>query len=616
MNYVKNILFCIAMMHFSSVNLTGQIVSNKETNFVPEWSKGIVWYQIFPERFRNGDAFNDPTLEDQKGCWPHDSLRPWEVHPWGSDWYKLQPYEKSNGNDIWYNITRRRYGGDLQGIIDKLNYLSDLGIGAIYLNPVFVAPSHHKYDIAYYHHIEPTFGPDPKGDWKIIQSEIPDDPSTWKWTRADSLALLLIKEAHNRNIRIIFDGVFNHVGYNHFAFQDVLKNLEKSRFTDWFIIKSFKDPEKETGFEYEGWWGVKDMPELREDEHGIVAGPRKYIFDITLRWMDPDGDGDPSDGIDGWRLDVAHCVDHAFWKDWHKHVREINPEAYMTAEVIDAPDKMTTYLEGDEFDAVMNYNFTFIASDYFINKRKGINAKEFDHLLAELRNAYNPENTHAMQNLMGSHDTHRFSSRIVNADIVSFREISDFFDKTKANNPEFKTRKPNDAEYSLQKLMVIFQMTYSGAPMIYYGDEFGMWGAGDPCCRKPMIWDDIGYQDEKFLPDGTLKPYPETVEPNMDLYEHYRTMTDLRNNNPALKKGEYKTLKADGDIFAFERRSKEQTVIIVLNKGEKPQRVVLNVDHSGSYHDLISNHKPYEPENGTMELEIPAGWGMVLTRFF
>ena len=154
-----------------------------------DWQKKVVWYQIFPDRFCNGDTSNDPKLIDQKGCWPHELIEPWQVHPWNSDWYELQPYEKENREDIWYNTTRRRYGGDIQGIINKLDYLNDLGITGIYLNPVFVAPSHHKYDIAYYHHIDPTFGPDPEGDKKIIANEIPDDPSTWKWTSADSLAL-------------------------------------------------------------------------------------------------------------------------------------------------------------------------------------------------------------------------------------------------------------------------------------------------------------------------------------------------------------------------------------------------------------------------------------------
>jgi len=170
---------------------------------VPEWSKGIVWYQIFPERFRNGDSTNDPTYQSINGAWPHDTVLPWQVHPWSSDWYELQEYEQENGNDIWYNITRRRYGGDLTGIIEQLDYLKELGVGALYLNPVFMAPSHHKYDAACYHHADPFFGPDPLGDIELMKTEIPDDPETWVWTSADLSLLKLIEEVHNRDMKII-----------------------------------------------------------------------------------------------------------------------------------------------------------------------------------------------------------------------------------------------------------------------------------------------------------------------------------------------------------------------------------------------------------------------------
>jgi glycosidase len=157
---------------------------------------------------------NDPKLKDIKGSWPQDSTSPWQIHPWTSDWYKLQPYEKKNGKDIWYNIQRRRYGGDLQGIINKLDYIQKLGCTAIYLNPIFEAPSLHKYDGASYHHVDPNFGPDPEGDRKLMLTETPDDPTTWVWTSADKLALKLIAEVHKRGMRIIFDGVFNHMGIN------------------------------------------------------------------------------------------------------------------------------------------------------------------------------------------------------------------------------------------------------------------------------------------------------------------------------------------------------------------------------------------------------------------
>jgi len=261
---------------------------------VPEWAKRAVWYQIFPERFRNGDTTNDPELVDILGSWPHDSSSNYHVSDWTGDWYALQSWEKPEKGDFYYHVQRRRYGGDLQGVIDKLDYLQDLGITAIYFNPLFESPSMHKYDGASYHHIDDNFGPDPAGDKKLIATEDPIDPATWQWTSADSLFLNLIEACHNRNIRVIIDGVFNHVGLNFWAFKDVVKNQENSRYKDWFIIKKWDDPgTPENEFDYEGWAGVKELPEIREDEHGILPEPRQYIFHAVKRWMDPNNDGDP-----------------------------------------------------------------------------------------------------------------------------------------------------------------------------------------------------------------------------------------------------------------------------------------------------------------------------------
>ncbi len=360
----------------------------KQKEFVPEWAKNAIWYQIFPERFRKGDEKNCPTVESLKGSWPHDIESPWKVHPWTSDWYKLKPYEKKNGKDFWFNVHRRRYGGDLKGIFDKLDYLQDLGINAIYLNPVFAAPSSHKYDAFCYHHIDPYFGPDPGGDLEIMKDEILEKPSTWGWTSADKMMMELINQIHKREMKIIFDGVFNHIGINNSAFKDLLKNNIKSRYKNWFNISDWKKSNGSFTFSYKGWAGFGELPEWNQDESGIVKGPKKYIFDITRRWMDPDNDGNPSDGIDGWRLDVAYCIKHAFWKDWRKHVKSINPEAYLTAEVIDTPENLKPYLQGDEFDAVMNYNFAFACVEFFISRKNKITVSEFDRKFRKLKNSF------------------------------------------------------------------------------------------------------------------------------------------------------------------------------------------------------------------------------------
>lgn len=580
---------------------------------VPEWSKKVVWYQIFPERFNNGDITNDPVLSSIKGSWPHDSKSDWQIHPWTSDWYELQPYELKNGKDIWFNIQRRRYGGDIQGIIDKLDYLKDLGIGAIYLNPVFEAPSSHKYDGATYHHIDPYFGPDPEADKKLIQTEIPDDPSTWVWTSADKLFLKLIKEVHSQGMKIIIDGVFNHMGLNSWAFRDVVENQQKSKYKDWFTIKSWKN---EGNFEYDGWFGVRELPELREDENGIVEGPKKYIFNITKRWMDPNGDGNPEDGIDGWRLDVAFCVKHQFWKDWRKLVKSINPESYITAEIIDSPEANVDYLMGDEFDAVMNYNFLFSTAEYFIDDKTKILASKFMKDLEYLRNLYHDEVTYSMQNLFGSHDTQRVLSHILNRDKYKIRNWGETFEKWKGSNPDYDISKPGKYEKDIFKLMLIFQMTYVGAPYIYYGYEFGMWGANDPCCRKPMLWSEKNYQPEELTPSQDKKINPDIVEPDLDLFNHYKKLISIRNNNEILQTGKYETIFIDDDknIIVFRRFNDIKEIIVVLNRSSEPANLELETEHSEYYTDLLNNNQLVPAEGKKISLKVEPYWGSILLK--
>lgn len=597
----------------SQTNRSMTLIKDAPPTYVaPEWAKKVVWYQIFPERFRNGDPSNDPTLATLKGAWPHDHTSPWQVHPWTSDWYELQPYEQKNGKDIWFNIQRRRYGGDLQGVLDKLDYLQELGVGAIYFNPVFEAPSMHKYDGATYHHIDPNFGPDPDGDRRLIATETPDDPSTWVWTEADKLMLTLIDELHQRGMYVIFDGVFNHMGINSWPFQDVKAKQQASKFRDWFEITSWDDPQTGETFDYKGWFGVRELPELREDENGIVAGPRDYIYAITRRWMDPNNDGNPDDGIDGWRLDVAYCVAHPFWKEWRQHVKAINPQAYLTAEVIDSNEVLAEYLQGDEFDAVMNYNFAFTCAEYFIADSGAIATSEFDSKLRELRQAFHPEMAYVMQNLFGSHDTNRLASHIVNRGLGSYRDWGTYFGLSKGGNPDYDPRKPTTAERDIQKLFAIFQMTYVGAPMIYYGDEVGMWGANDPCCRKPMVWDDLTYDPEVCHPDGS-KRSPDTVQVEHDLLEHYRRLIHIRNDYPALQIGNFRTLITDDarGLYAFSRSYREQTVIVVLNNSPKPQTLNLELPDGIGLRDVL-NDRQYRATDGTLQTEIEPRWGVVL----
>lgn len=618
---MKNKLILISLIIFftacSQGNKSDQQANEKNNEFVPQWAKTVVWYQIFPERFRDGDPSNNPTIENILGADPVEKPKQWQIHPWGSDWYKLQNYEQANGEpELWKHLLRRRYGGDLQGIIDKLDYLQDLGITAIYLNPIFDSPSLHKYDGASYHHIDPNFGPDPKGDRQLMANENPLNPKTWVWTKADELALKMISEAHKRNIKIIFDGVFNHMGINSFAFKDLEQNQQKSPYKDWFVIKSYNDIEQGTKLDYEGWFGVKSLPVWREDKNGIVAGPKDYIFNATKRWMNPKGMG-VEFGIDGWRLDVAFEVKHAFWKDWRKLVKNINPEAYLTAEIVDTPEKVKPYMQGDEFDGEMNYNFAFTATEFLFNPAEmKINASQFDEKLEALRNLYPAGVAYVNQNLFGSHDSNRIGSHIVNSGIGNFRDWGNYFGLSQAaNNSNYQVRKPNEKEIQLQKLFAILQMTYVGAPMIYYGDEVGMWGGNDPDCRKPMLWSDIKFEDEIYLPNGSqrAKNDIDTVDINKNLRQHYQQLIAIRNQYKSLQIGDYKTLLIDdeNDLFGFQRSSKGETIWVLLNNSGTEKNTIIATEGKKYFTNLLDNTK-HQTHQGVLTVTIPAKWGMIL----
>jgi len=584
---------------------------------VPAWAKRAVWYQIFPERFCNGDPANDPTLNDIKGSWPHDLSAPYRISDWTGDWYALQPWERAD-KDFYWHVQRRRYGGDLQGVLDKLDYLQELGITAIYFNPLFESPSLHKYDATTYHHIDTNFGPDPDGDWAIIADEVPDDPATWRWTSADSLFLRLISECHNREIRVIIDGVFNHVGLTFWAFRDVQEKQLNSKYASWFTITSWDNPHtSENEFDYAGWGGSRELPEIFETEDGYLPETKRYIFYAVHRWMDPNGDGDPADGIDGWRLDTGEKVPMAFWREFRSVVRSINPEAYLVGEVwwqdwqnnkmFDA----SPWLQGDVFDAVMNYRWAKEVIHFFVDQDNKISATKFADHLQDLREDYRQDVNYVLMNLLDSHDTDRIASQVVNID-----DDYDHRDNPK-ENPDYSVRKPNASEIQTQKLMALFQITYVGAPMIYYGDEAGMWGADDPDCRKPMLWPDKTYQPERSHPFGKSRPVDE-VAFNGDLFDYYKTLIKIRQGNPALQTGEYRTVLTadDKDVFVFERfdAKKRARLIIVINNSERQQDVRLSLKQlhfKQAWQDILTQQS-YAVKRGFMPLSVPAKSGMIL----
>lgn len=569
--------------------------SSAQTKFnePPRWAKEAVWYQIFPERFYNGDKSNDPKAIDMEGAWPFFVPEGWSITPWTHDWYKLQPYEKALGKNFYEIVNIRRYGGDLQGVIDKLDYLKKLGITAIYLNPIFESPSLHKYDATMYHHVDNNFGPDPEGDRKMWGEEDPSNPKTWKWTSADKLLLKLIKETHKRGMKIMLDGVFNHMGQTSWAFLDIKKNQQNSKFKDWFTIKKWDDPTtKENEFDWQGWVGIKDLPEVREDENGIVAGPKEYIFNSVKRWMDPNGDGNVEDGIDGWRLDVAEMVNHKFWKEFRTFVRGINPETYIVGEVwwedwnkykmFDA----RPWIAGDEFDAVMNYRYMRANKNFVLNKKEQDDSQAYKDSLTTMMKTFG-DSYYAMLNLLGSHDTERLASVVINPD-YKYDHAANVRD-----SKEYDIRKPSATERLKQKLMVALQFTQPGSVHIYNGDEAGMWGGDDPDERKPNVWQEFKYEPETTHPFNKPRPVDEVKFDN-DLFKFYQKMASLRNSNKILSLGtiSFNVIDNNLKIIGYKRELNNEKVYVIANNNSESNTLNLAAnDFLGSkacYKDLVS----------------------------
>ncbi len=518
----------------------------------PDWHLSANWYQIFPERFANGDPSNDPTRERING--PEG----WEITPWTSDWYELQPWQQAVSTDFYRTATTRRYGGDLQGVIDRLDYLADLGVNAIYFNPVFDAVSMHKYDGSTFHHIDRFFGPDPAGDAAIMEQEDPNDPTTWQWTSADKLFLKMLNEARKRGIRVVIDGVWNHTGPDFWAFRDIVSNQQDSPYKDWYSITSWDDPATpQNEFDYEGWWGYKGLPEFRDHEGGLPDPVRDYIFAATSRWMDPNGDGDPSDGINGWRLDVAEEVGNRFWTEWHAHVRSINPHAVTIAEIW--TDRALEYVNESMFTAVMNYRWAYPTVDFFINGTE--TASGLARRQMEVYESWPASSRLAMQNLLDSHDTDRLFSMIVNPGREYDRQA------LPRDNAAYNVSYPGSQARETLMLMALFQHTWPGAPMIYYGTEAGMWGADDPDDRKPMIWPDFTYQDEATHPLGDARN-PDKVVFDNELHGWYRTLMRLRSEYKSLRLGDVNIQIADDEtgLFGYTRSFEDETVFVLLNK--------------------------------------------------
>ena len=440
----------------------------------PEWVKDAVFYQIFPDRFAMSASVPKPP-----------NLEPWDSPP-----------------------TRSGFkGGDLTGVMEHLDYLQDLGITAIYFNPIFRSAANHRYATHDYYQVDPILG-------------------------GNDAFRDLLAAAHRRGIRVILDGVFNHVGRGFFQFNHILENGPTSPYVDWFHIKGYPLNAYRGRPNYDCWFDVPALPEFDTDNPEV----REFVFGVARHWVEQ--------GIDGWRLDTPFCIDDdGFWQEFRHIVKASNPDAYLVGEIW---GEGTRYLTGDQFDAMTHFLFTQACIGFFIGDKLDttlatglgywpiptLSAEGFAKRIEELLALYSWQVTLAQLNPLDSHDTPRFAT-------LASRDVR------------------------AHKLALLFQMSYPGAPCIYYGDEIGLQGGRDPDCRRGMPWDKSRW--------------------DVDLLNYCKHLIAIRRTYPALRRGEYVNLYAGDAVYAFLRRLDDEMLVIVLNNGEATY--VLDVPVKGHWAD-------------------------------
>ena len=451
---------------------------------VPYWVQDAVFYQIFPDRFANGDRQNDPA----------------NVQPWGSP-----------------PTGRNFMGGDLRGIIQKFDYLLDLGINAIYLNPIFQSASNHRYSTIDYYKIDPKLGG--LQDFKA-----------------------LLEVAHHNGVRVILDGVFNHCGRGFFAFVDLLENQQDSAYKDWYHVKEFPVEAYSPGEarEYLGWWKIKSLPKFNTSNPRV----RSYLLDVARFWI--------AQGADGWRLDVPNEIDDdEFWGEFRRAVKTINPEAYLVGEVWEQDPR---WVGEGHFDGLMNYPvrkallevlsgsparmlIPDTAHGLSAEEARGLSPDELKmtHFAGKIESnlkAYPRENSFAMYVPLGSHDTERALTML-------------------------------EGNVNKLKLAYLFLFAYPGAPALYYGDEIGLLGGKDPACRGAFPWEAEQWNLELHTYVKRLISIRKNL-PVLRRGEYRPVLADNRHR-----------------CFGFARRLGDTAVLILLNLGATRQHLRLPVSELG-----------------------------------
>ena len=515
----------------------------------PAWAKGAVMYQIFVDRFCNGDPSND--VEDGEYVYigePVCKVKDWNEFPAAMD-------------------IRRFHGGDLQGVLDKLDYLEELGVEVIYFNPLFVSPSNHKYDIQDYDYIDPHYGVIIEDGGEVLPEGEKDNTRATKYQKrtgdirnleaSNRLFAKLVEEMHTRGMRVILDGVFNHCGsFNKWMDRERIYEPQpeyekgayvsaQSPYRDFFHFFDEREEAWPYNKNYDGWWGHDTLPKLNYEDSPTLE---EYILNIGKKWVSPPYNAD------GWRLDVAADLgysneyNHIFWENFRKAVKSANPQALILAEHYGDPGE---WLQGDEWDSVMNYDAFMEPLTWFLTGME----KHSDERRTDLwGNADNFVNT--MNHFMASMLT---PSLQVAMNELSNHDHSRFLTRTNHIVGRVAQLGSKAAEeginLAVMREAVAVQMTWVGAPTVYYGDEAGVCGCTDPDSRRTYPWG----------------------QENRELVEFHKEMIRIHKREKPLRTGSLKMLSWSSNVLAYARFQEGEQIIVVLNNSKELKEVTIPV---------------------------------------
>ena len=515
----------------------------------PDWAKGAVMYQIFTDRFYNGDKSNDVET---------------------NEYYYIGDYSQRVTNWDKYPANmgvREFYGGDLQGVMDKLDYLQDLGVEVVYFNPLFVSPSNHKYDIQDYDYIDPHYGKIVDDGGEVLPNGVTDNSQATKYKKrttglknleaSNELFIKLVEELHRRGMKVILDGVFNHCGsFNKWMDRERIYEGEEDYEPGAYVsadspyrsyFRFFKEGPENWPYNgnYDGWWGHDTLPKLNYEDSVKLEN---YILYIGRKWVSPPYN------VDGWRLDVAADLgrsneyNHEFWQKFRRAVKDANPNALILAEHYGDP---SDWLKGDEWDTVMNYDAFMEPVTWFLTGMEKHSDEAREELLGNIDNfigsmAHHMSNmlTPSLQvamNELSNHDHSRFLTR-----------TNHMVGRVEHLGPEAANEYVNKA---VMREAVVMQMTWVGAPTIYYGDEAGVCGFTDPDNRRTYPW---GHEDQELI-------------------AFHKEAIRIHKEHPALKTGSLKILGGEENILSYARFKGHDRIIVVINNRSERAEVKVPV---------------------------------------